>query len=441
MDISGFSSPPVRSTENNPRQRLTAESLPSLSQLRLLYEEAVQEETAPSPEEEPAAEPGENAPAFAASALRADIPTLSQLTALRSESAQQQERRQAAVAYEYARRAKAAEQPAPRNAAVSAVTPRQKKPAARYVRAVPAKREAVPQDEPLRRAVSRPAPAESRPAYVPEVRPAPAEEPRPALSAMDLPTLTQLSFLREEARADVSQDRLDTQDRLNTEELAPSAPAAPHSADCLPSLADLREMRSAVLREQGALRQSAAAKEPSPARAPEPIRRPAPRETEAPDESRSEPMKSRLEMLPTLAQLKAQLEEENLYGNLAFQDSVRQIKQVLTEDPPQPEEAKKPEQPAAAPKPTNGPQKVGYISYEDFLRDEEFDDFSGYSKNSDASAPRKGRMRGYAERADAPAQSRTAPRTEEFSDEEAAQVKKKRNQKIHIWMNSLLRSN
>ena len=226
MDISGFSSPSVRSTENNPRQRLTAESLPSLSQLRLLYEEAVQEETAPPPEE-PAAEPGENASAFAASALRADIPTLSQLTALRSESAQQQERRQAAIAYEYARRAKAAEQPAPRNAAVSAVTPRQKKPAARYVRAVPAKREAVPQDEPLRRAVSRPAPAESRPAYVPEVRPAPAEEPRPALSAMDLPTLTQLSFLREEARADVSQDRLDTQDRLNTEELAPSADPHP----------------------------------------------------------------------------------------------------------------------------------------------------------------------------------------------------------------------
>ena len=446
MDISGFSSLSVGTTENSPRQRNTAESLPSLSQLRMLYEEALEEDLSPAPEPEAFDEPDEPEP-FDGPALMADIPSLAQLTALRSESARALERRPSSPVA-VPPRGRAPERPVRRQGA-SPVVPRQKT-AARYVRAVPVqpKREAAPQENPLRRAVPRPVPAEPRPAYAPESRPAPAEEPRPTLSAQDLPTLTQLSFLREEAKDDVLQD----QDRINTEELAPpAAPVAapaPRSADALPSLEDLRALRSASLREQEPLRQTepvrqaAAVKEPLPAREPEPVRRPAPREAAEPAPGQSKPAKSRLEMLPTLAQLKAQLEEENLYGNLAFQDSVRQIKQVLTEEPAKAEEAKKPEPPAPAPRRrSDGPQKVGYISYEEFLRDEEFDDFSGYSKNNGASAARKGRTRGYAERADVPAPDKHSPQTEEFGrDEEDASVKKKLSQKIPIWINSLLRS-
>ena len=417
MDSSGFSSPSVRTTENNPRPRLTAESLPSLSQLRLLYEEAVQEETASPPEEEPAAEPDEPAATFAAPSLRADIPSLSQLTALRSESAQQQERRQAAIAYEYARRAKAAEQPARRSAAVSAVTPRQKKPAARYVRAVPVqpKREAAPQERTLQRAVVQPAPAESRPE--------PAAEPRRVLTAQDLPTLSQLSLLREEAQADSMLSGLRTE--AQTVSRAPAA----RPAD-LPSVEALRELRSDAVRE------------PAQRRAEAP---PAPQEAEKPAFRRNTSAESRLDILPTLEQLKAQLEEENLYGNLAFQDSVRQIKQVLTEPAPAAEQkasAQKTQAERPAPqRSADSPQKVGYISYEEFLKEEEFDDFSSAGSKLDVPA-RKDKGKNAAARADAPAQKSRFSQTEPARPEgEGESPKKKRNQKIHIWMNSLLRSN
>ena len=434
MDNSGFSSPSVRTIENNPRQRNAADSLPSLSQLKALYEEAVLEETAPPPAPEPAAEYREPTPDRAAPALRADIPTLSQLNALRSEDALERER---PSRREEDRKVTAADIPT-----LSQLS---------FLREEAETAEREPQWEPRR---------ERRWETRGEPRWEPQREPQweSRREARQEPERESRWEPRGEARPEPQWEPRRAPEYVREEPEEPSRPSRAFTAADIPSLTSLQSARETADRDEYDFDET-------------PLRE----EFDAPVRSRGP--ESRADSLPTVAQLRAQLEEEKLYGNLAFQDSVRQIKQVLKEpaSAPQPAEqpaprTAQPRQPAAiqptapqpvpqraaapqpAPQQTAAPQKpeagqrVHFIPYEDFLKEEDFDDFTSSGKNGEGPSRFGGKPRSNPEAEAKEFKQKMAgsqrQRREEAADsaKQDAQLKKKRDPKILYWINSLRRT-
>ncbi len=538
MDNSGFSSPSVRTTENNPRQRNAADSLPSLSQLRLLYEEAAKEEAAP-PVSEPMPERRQPSPSYAASALRADIPSLEQLTSWRDEDPQEPEvRAEIPAASEYLSRGRTAE-PVRRSAPVPAATPR-RKPAARRIRAVaaPVREEPAQPERRFRRDDGNPAPAPVRAETLqperrlrrddgePVAAPVREEAAQPerrffrgagnSAAAFDIPTLSQLNDLLEEAKTSDREPEWEPRQEPRRESQREPRWEAPRESQREPRWEvprepqreprweaprepqreprweaprePQRESRWEAPREPQQEPRRAAQEEPQQERrvpdvvweepfsarptrdftaadipsleALQQMRRTADREPEE-EESYDVPSREsaapaperepedRGDRLPTVAQLRAQLEEEKLYGNLAFQDSVRQIKQVLTDPPEKEAESPVPQrssQPVSGQN-ADGSQKVHFIPYEDFLKEEDFDDFTASGKNGETGASRFGRRNrsndGESEaKAFRQKMAGSQRQRQEEADAEAAaqdEAKKKRNPKIPFWISSLLR--
>ena len=419
MERSVLSSRNAGTTEYTPRQWDSADSLPTLSQLQMLYEEAMREETAPEPEPVPAEESAAPAAAGSLPALSVDIPSLEQLRSLRELEAQPQGRRTQPAAAGHGASGRRASAPIVRRAPSQA----RQKPAANSVRVV-----AVPKTAP------------AKPKAVP---PAPPEKESAASAPSELPSLEFLKILRE---------------RMNTAEREPAVPETSDTAPArefvserfpsgIPSLAQLKDLREETIREAEdqweqivpertrpapVMRQPQRPAAPVQQEQPAPVQRqtppvqqaqpapvqrqtptaqqppveraqqaqpaaPAPAKPAAPAQQtprRAADRPSRLYEIPTTEHLKTLLAEEKEYGNLAFHDSVQQVKQTISsefhsavEETPAPQQTPSPA-PFAAEEPKPGtPEKVHFIPYEEFVPGKEFEDVSEfYGRKSKAAA-------------------------------------------------------
>lgn len=351
MDISGFSSRNAGTTENMPRRWDSADSLPSLSQLQMLYEEALEEENAPEPE--PVREEENPAPAVTSGqpVLLADIPSLEQLHSLRDWEEQALSRRPQPVAADRGAYNRRASSPVVRRSAAAA--PSRPKPVANSVR-VAAKPKAAPAQQKTA-APAKPAPKASAAAN----------------TASDLPSMEYLRSLR---------DRMDTAE-CEAEETAPAREfVSERFPSGIPSLAQLKGLREEVSIAREEKQEQIVVRRQSPAA---PVQQPTPA-AETPCQTSDRP--SRLSEIPSLEQLKALLAEEREFGNLAFHEGVRQVKESILNDsmPTAKEEAAAPQTPPPAQQrmaaePRSGIlEKVHYIPYEEFVPGKEFENVAEF---------------------------------------------------------------